>query len=122
MSASCNGCRKPFSFADTVWVCKVCYETHSHHNCLNRFKDGNLGPLVCDPAHDWLRMLSWEDQFKQTGRGKVRVGGELQDGERVGGEIVAVDTWVDMIREQWGFKEPTPVEESKDDPGDEVLA
>ena len=112
----CSGCNKRYSFADSVWFCKVCDVITFDDECFEKLKNGTLDLLVCNKDHDWLRIPSWEDEFKETGKGKVRVGGEYRDGKRIGGEIVEVDTWLETIREQWGIKKPTPNEEPADEP------
>lgn len=118
----CSGCEKKYSFADSVWFCKVCNISSFDDECFEKLKNGTLGPRVCDKEHDWLRIPSWEDEFKETGKGKVRIGGEYRDDKRIGGEIVEVVKWLETIREQWGIKKPMPIEEPKVDEKAEIPA
>lgn len=103
----CDGrCNKPWTYADSIWFCKVCDDVQFDDECLEKLRKGTLTRFVCSPDHEWLRVSSWTDEYRATGKGRVRTGGELQDGKRVGGEIVAVDVWLDTIREKWGIEKP----------------
>ncbi|KAI9657615.1 MAG: hypothetical protein M1821_002791 [Bathelium mastoideum] len=100
----CDGkCGNNLTFSDRMWYCKVC-DTGFDDECLQKLKDGTLPRFVCSPDHQWLRTPSWVDEFRSTGKGRVRIEGELQNGERAGGRIVPVEEWLDMIREKWGIK------------------
>lgn len=106
---SCDGrCNKPWTFADSVWFCKVCDDVQFDDECLEKLRKGNLKRDVCSPDHEWLRVPSWVDEYEATGKGRVRVGGELQEGKRVGGQIVAVEEWLDTVRDKWGIEKPAP--------------
>ncbi|KAL8822530.1 MAG: hypothetical protein Q9191_006735 [Dirinaria sp. TL-2023a] len=112
---SCDGrCNKSLTYADNVWFCKVCDDIQFHDECLDKLRKGTLTRFVCNKDHEWLRVPSWIDEYRATGKNRVRVGGELQDGKRIGGQIVAVDEFVDMIREKWGIEKP-PKEPSTGD-------
>ena len=102
----CDGCKAYFQFSDTVWHCCLCDDVGFHRECLDKLRDGTLRRSVCSLHHEWLNSFSWEDDFKETGVGKVRMGGELQDGKRVGGRIVPIEEWLDSVREKWGIEKP----------------
>ena len=102
----CDGCTERFEYSDSIWACCNCVDVAFHRKCLERLQNGTLRCLLCSSNHEWLCVPSWDEEFKQTGKGFVRMGGELQDGKRVGGDIVPVEEWVDSIREKWGIEKP----------------
>lgn len=105
---SCDGgCNNGVLIENGFWLCKVCYDIGFHDECLEKLRKGTLARYVCSPDHQWLRIPSWVEEFQATGKGRVRVGGEVQDGKRIGGRVVAVEEWLDMIREDWGIEKPT---------------
>ena len=103
-----GGCNVTLTYADSVWFCKMCDDVQFDDKCLKRLQQGTLARFVCSPDHEWQLVPSWVDEFQATGKGRVRVEGELQDGKRVGGRIVPAEEWLDMIREKWGINKPTP--------------
>ena len=103
-----GGCNITMTYADSIWFCKVCDDFQFHDECLKKLRAGTLNRYACSPDHEWLRVPSWIDEYRATGKGRVRIGGELQDGKRVGGTIVPVEEWLDMIREKWGIEKPAP--------------
>lgn len=112
----CDGrCNKPLTYADSLWFCKVCEDVQFEDECFRKLQEGTLTRFVCSPDHEWLRVPSWTDEYRATGNGRVRVGGELHDGKRVGGEIVDVEKWLDLIREKWGIKKPVSEVENGED-------
>lgn len=68
---------------------------------------------MCAADHEWLLVPSWLDEYEATGKGRVRVGGAMEDGKRIGGEIVSIEEWLDMIREQWGIKRSSEEEQDQ---------
>ena len=112
---SCDGCGKQsFTYADSTWFCKVCEDIQFHSECLEKFCNGTLTHFLCSPDHEWLHISCWIDEYRAMADGHVRVGGELQDGKRVGGETVTVGVWLDMIREKWGIEKPTKEPQTED--------
>ena len=107
---SCDGgCNRNIPVENAYWLCKVCYDTAFDDECMEHLRSGTLDHYVCSRDHQWLRIPSWVEEFKATGKGRVCVGGEFQDGKRIGGQIVAVEEWLDMVREKWGIEKPAPV-------------
>lgn len=112
---SCDGrCGKLLTYADSLWFCKVCDDVQFEDECMQKLHQGTLARYVCSPDHEWLRVPSWTDEYRATGKGHVRMGGDLQDGKRVGGQIVPIEEWLGMIREKWGIEKPTKVEQPKE--------
>ena len=124
-SIYCDGqCNKRLTWATHLWKCKVCDDVDFEDECLEKLKSGTLTRFVCSkffipfmklmtlcssilgPDHEWLYVPSWVEEYRVTGKGRVRVGGELVDGKRVGGEIIPVAEFLDMIREKWGIEKP----------------
>ena len=68
---------------------------------------------MCAADHEWLLVPSWVDEYKVTGKGRVRIGGVIEDGQRIGGEIVSIEKWLDTIREQWGIKRSSEEEQDQ---------
>ncbi|KAL9577614.1 MAG: hypothetical protein Q9212_006252 [Teloschistes hypoglaucus] len=114
---TCDGrCNKPVSWMDSLWFCKICEDVQLHDECLTKLREGTLTHYVCGPDHDWLYVPSTVEEEKAIGEGNVRMGGELQDGKRLGGKIVAIKDWLDTIRENWGiekYRANVQIEESK---------
>ena len=103
----CDGrCGVPITHADGAWFCKVCDDVQFDDVCMSRLRNGELKRFVCSPNHEWLRVPAWTDEVRDTGKDRVRVGGELVDGKRVGGKIVPVEEWLDDIRLKWGIEKP----------------
>ena len=104
-SIYCDGrCNKSLTWASSLWKCKVCDDVDFEDECLERLKKGTLTRFVCSPDHDWLYVPSWVDEYRATGVGRVRIGGELVDGKRSGGRIVSVEEWLDTIRKKWNIE------------------
>lgn len=93
-------CERSFTSRDSIWWCKICVDTGFDGDCLAKVRNGTLKTSICSPDHEWLCFSSLVDEFRVTAQGSVRVGGELQDGKRIGGEIVTIEAWLDSIREQ----------------------
>ncbi|KAL9095949.1 MAG: hypothetical protein Q9165_001947 [Trypethelium subeluteriae] len=106
-----GGCGKTLTYADTLWCCKVCADVQFEDACFAKLQNGTLTRLVCSFDHAWLEMPSWVDEFKATGKDRVRVGGEMVGGQRIGGEIIPASEWLDSIRVMWGIEKPTKKEE-----------
>ena len=90
--------------SNSYWVCKICPDVFYHDQCLQKLKKGTLDTFICSPDHDWLWIPSIEEDFRETGKGYVRIGGEIRDGKREGGRILPVKEWLDTIREDWGIE------------------
>ena len=111
----CDGrCNKRLTWASSLWKCKVCDDVDFEDECLEKLKKGTLTRFVCSPDHDWLYVPSWVDEYQATGKGNVRIGGELVDGRRVGGQIVPVGEFLDTIREKWGIEKPGASAQNED--------
>ncbi|KAF2228666.1 hypothetical protein EV356DRAFT_457297 [Viridothelium virens] len=108
MPFRCDGrCQNSWTYQDSIWFCKVCDDVQFDDQCLQKLQNGTLKRFVCSRDHSWLRVPSWVEEFEMTGKGHVRMGGELQDGKRAGGQIVPVAEWEDAIREKWGIEKPS---------------
>lgn len=68
---------------------------------------------MCAADHGWLLVPSWVDEYKATGKGRVRIGGVIADGKRIGGEIILIEEWLDTIRERWGIKRSSEEEQDQ---------
>ncbi|MCJ1368888.1 hypothetical protein MMC20_000095 [Loxospora ochrophaea] len=109
-----DGCKKSMAHGDSFWFCKVCYDIGFDDGCMEKLHKGTLSRFVCSLDHEWLHLPS-VDEYQTTGIDRVRVGGELQDGKRVGGQIVDVKEWLDMVREKWGIEKPKSAVQAEDD-------
>ena len=98
-----GGCNTFMPVENAYWFCKVCYDIGFDDECMENLRRGTLDHYVCSRDHQWLRIPSWVEEFQAIGKGRVRVGGEFEDGKRIGGQIVPVGEWLDMIREKWGI-------------------
>lgn len=101
----CDGyCGKFWSYADDFYCCKICPDMQMCLDCLGKLQAGTLKRWVCSPKHDWLHVPKWDDeQFKEIKEGKVKIGGELKNGVRVGGSIVTKEEWLNLVRDDWGI-------------------
>jgi hypothetical protein len=78
--------------------------------CYQKLKQDKLERFMCRPDHRWVHVPRWSDrEAVSIGKGRVRVRGELVDGERVGGEVVDIAQWLDEIRERWGIQKKLEV-------------
>lgn len=108
VSQTCDGyCGKEWGFADDFYCCKYCLDVQFDQKCLDRLRAGTLDRDICSKDHEWLHVPPWSDEeYFAVGKGRVRVGGEMRDGKRIGGEVVDVETWLDMLRKEWGISKP----------------
>ncbi|KAI4198227.1 MAG: hypothetical protein LQ350_005389 [Teloschistes chrysophthalmus] len=113
----CDGrCNKLVSWMDSLWFCKICEDVQFHDECLTKLRESTLTRYICSPDHEWLYVPPSVEEGKAIGEGNVRVGGELQDGKRLGGQIVAIKEWLDAIKQDWGIEKSAAdvqIEESK---------
>ena len=105
---SCDGgCDKQWTFADNMWCCKFCHDVQFDDRCLKLLQEGKLERYICSPDHDWLHVPAWSDkEYGEIGERRVKIGGELVDGKRVGGRVVEVSEWLDILRDEWGIPKP----------------
>ena len=99
-----GGCGRTWSWPEDHWWCKFCYDVQFDSGCLQKLKNNTLSRYVCSSDHEWLYVPSWNQELMTVGPGKVRVGGEMVDGKRVGGENVEVKEWLERLKITWGIK------------------
>lgn len=98
----CDGpCGKWFTYNDRFWFCTVCNETCFCDDCLAQVQTGTLHTRVCAADHEWLCVPSFLAELKATGLDRVRAGGVVKDGRRVGGGVVSVEEWLDTVKRRW---------------------
>jgi tetratricopeptide (TPR) repeat protein len=104
----CMGnCDKVWTFADDMWCCKYCPDTVFCRDCRQKVEDHKLERYWCHAGHDWLFVPPWSDEeFHRIGRGRVRIEGDIVNGKRIGGRIVKIKEWLNMIRTDWGIEIP----------------
>lgn len=101
---TCDGrvCGTYWTYANDFYCCKICPDVQFCKDCLEQLQNGNLKRFVCNPKHDWLHVPIWDDkEFAEVRRGKVKIHGEMKDGKRVGGEVVAVEEWLNVLKDEW---------------------
>ena len=110
---NCDGrCDHSWNYADDMYVCRYCDDTQFNEICWKKVKENKLERYICHPGHSWLHVPPWRDEDAlEVGKGKVRVGGELVNGKRVGGEVVDISEWLDGIRVTWELPKREPVVE-----------
>lgn len=110
----CDGrCNTRWSYADDMHCCKYCPDVQFDKACLDKLRAGTLNRHICGADHEFLHVPKWSDEaFGEIGSGNVKVGGEMVDGVRVGGEVVEIEQWLDRLREEWGVSKPMKVETS----------
>ena len=111
----CDGRTNYFEYSDSILACCPCVDAAFRSKCLEELRTGAFRCLLCSANHEWLCIPAWDEEFKETGNGFVRAGGERRDGKRVGGNIVLVEEWVDSIREEWGIEKPIVDAKAKED-------
>jgi tetratricopeptide (TPR) repeat protein len=102
LSWSCDGtCGNDEMYSD-FWVCTVCpCQLSFEPSCFEKLKKGLLRKFVCSPDHHFIYVPSWQDEYRKVKPGKVAVGGHIVDGQRVDGEVVTVDKWLEDLKEVW---------------------
>jgi tetratricopeptide (TPR) repeat protein len=108
----CDGrCGKNWYYADDFYCCKICSDVQLCSDCLPDLKAGKLKRFVCHPGHEWLHVPKWDDEeFKEVKSGMVKVGGTIENGKRIGGIIVPVEEWMNMLRDDWGISRSEALE------------
>jgi hypothetical protein len=73
--------------------------------CLSKLQNGNLQRYICHEKHEWLHVPKWDDEeMRETRGGKVKFGGDLVNGKGVGYQVVSVQEWLELLREDWGLE------------------
>lgn len=110
----CDGpCKRKWDFEMPINLCKYCLDRGFCNECLQLLKEDKLWPqpadgTVCNKTHDWLYLPKWDrESYLGPLFGNVRVGGHLEDGRRVGGDVVPISTWLDGLRDGWGLAKQT---------------
>jgi hypothetical protein len=108
----CDGrCGMTWHYADDFYCCVICPDIQLCSGCLGKLKAGTLRRFICNPKHEWLHVPKWNDEeFKETREGKVKIGGDLKDGVRLGYSAVAKEEWLNMLRDEWGIPRLEPKE------------
>lgn len=114
----CDGrCGKTWNYADDFYCCKFCPDVQFCEECRDTLKRGKLKRFICNKSHDWLHVPKWDDEeYLKVGKGNVRIGGETKDGARVGGEVVPISEWLNLLRDEWGIpriEKPNVIEETQ---------
>lgn len=101
----CDGrCGKTWTYSDDIWCCKMCPDVQFDGRCLEKLRNGTLKRYICSPDHKWLHVPPWSDEeYREVRKDRVRIGGELVDGKRVGGQVVSVEEWLNALRDTWGI-------------------
>ena len=72
-------------------------------DCRDKLVAGKLPIFICSSEHDWLHIPKWDDkEYAKVGRSKVKIGGTWDGEARVGGEVVTIEAWLDLLRDAWG--------------------
>lgn len=59
---------------------------------------------MCNKSHDWLFLPRWtKEGYMRSLNGKGMVGGHVENGVRVGGELVSASEWLNSLETEWGF-------------------
>lgn len=91
---SCNGrCGKTWTYADDLYMCKDCLDTHLDSVCHKKLKNGTLGVAICDISHQHLHVPPLDIQEWRVRKAETMV---------VGGQVIASSEWIKKIRVAWG--------------------
>ncbi|EWG48923.1 hypothetical protein FVEG_08568 [Fusarium verticillioides 7600] len=102
----CNGnCGRTWDFETDINICKYCWDTPFCQNCLPLLQQGTSKMLACDASHKWLHVPRWNLR-ESTGLrdGTVMMGGEIVDGQRIGGQRVKIKEWLSTIWKEWDIE------------------
>lgn len=91
----CDGkCGKIWTYADDMYVCRVCADVQFDESCLRKLQEGTLGLQVCNKSHEMLHVPKYDEyKLKKIGKGNVMVGQE----------VMAVEDWLQKIKQDWGL-------------------
>jgi tetratricopeptide (TPR) repeat protein len=100
----CDGeCGLSWGYADDFYACKSCPDVQFCKDCRDKLVAGKLPVFICSSEHDWLHIPKWDDEeYAKVGRSKVKIGGTWDGEARVGGEVVTIEAWLDLLRDAWG--------------------
>jgi hypothetical protein len=90
----CDGrCGKQWTYADDLWMCKDCLDTHLDAVCYQKLKEGSLDVVVCDISHHHLHVPPFEArEWRRREAGTILVAGQY----------ITSRKWINQIRAVWG--------------------
>ncbi|CAI7615078.1 unnamed protein product [Penicillium pancosmium] len=92
---ACDGrCGTNWTYANDMYICRVCADVQFDENCLRNLREGNLDLQVCSKSHEMLHVPEYdEEKVRKIGKGNVMVGHE----------VMAMEDWIQNIKQEWGF-------------------
>ena len=113
----CDGmCGETWQYADDCYCCKLC-SSQLCNKCLAEVKGRTIRRFVCSADHEWLHIPPWDDnEYLKVGPKNVLIGGELVNGARVGGRVVSLEEWLNIIRDDWNIPRAQEKESENDGP------
>jgi hypothetical protein len=92
---TCDGrCGTTWTYADDIYVCKLCNNIQFDEHCLKKMRVGTLERQICNKNHEMLHVPKYNEQeLEMIGKGNVKVGQK----------IMSVDDWIQGIRNDWGI-------------------
>ena len=95
LDVHCTGsCETRWTYADDFYLCATCKDCYYDQGCLDKLRSGALEVVGCDKDHEVVYIPGYDPvERASVGEGNVRVGGE----------IISVQTWIPLIREEWGL-------------------
>lgn len=91
----CDGrCGTIWTYANDIYICRECEDVQFDEGCLRKLQEGTLELQVCSKSHEMLHVPEYdEEKVKKIGKGNVMVGQE----------VMAVEDWIQKIKQDWGF-------------------
>lgn len=92
---ACDGrCGTNWTYANDIYICRVCADVQFDGNCLRKLREGILELQVCSKHHEMLHVPEYdEEKARKIGKGNVMVGQE----------VMAVGDWIQKMKQDWGF-------------------
>lgn len=104
----CGGeCGKTWGFANDFHCCRICLDMRLCSACFEKVEAGTMKKFICSKFHERLHVPKWDDdEYERIGVNRIKYGGRMENGVRIGGEPILIEEWLDKIRDAWSIPRP----------------
>lgn len=114
-TGGCNLCNSKVSLDSRmnmeIWSCTYCPNMDFCRECHEKVKSNQSEQLMCGSEHVHVLMKHFDYDDEEVKGQNVRIGWQLvesnggRDRQRIGGKIVTLDEWIQILRKEWDIPE-----------------